>query len=65
MYKSIADYVRKKMNGLCGDFEIVATDLSEKEPGCILATVHPIGRDGDTADFVLYPDGREEYTESN
>ena len=61
MYKSITDYIRQNMDGLHGDFTVTVTDLSEKEEGCLLATIHP-DKDGDTADFYLFADGHEEYT---
>ena len=60
-YESIADYIRKNMDGLHGEFAIVVTDLSEKEEGCLLAIIHP-QEDGDTADFFIHADGKEEYT---
>lgn len=63
-YKSISDYIRNNMENLHGEFTITATDLSEKEEGCILTTIHPRDKDGETADFILYTDGREEYTNS-
>ncbi len=62
MYKNIHEYLKKNMDGFHGDFAVAVTDLSEKEPGAVLVCIHPDGKDGETADFILYPDGREEYT---
>lgn len=65
-YKTISDYIKKTMEErrktgkLHGDFLISATDFSEKGDGCVLVMIHPHGEDGDTADFVIYPDGKEE-----
>lgn len=61
-YKNIYDYIAKNMDNMHGDFTITATDVSEMEPDMLLATIHPADRDGDTADFYLHADGREEYT---
>lgn len=57
------EYIKNNMNGFSGRFAMAVTDFGEKEPGALLITVNPQDRDGDTADFILYPDGREEYTE--
>lgn len=59
-YKSIVDYIKKNMQ-MHGDFAISVTDLSEMEEGMLLATIHPTGRDGDTADFYIHLDGKGEY----
>lgn len=61
-YENIADFIRQNMEELHGDFKIAVTDHSETEEGCLLATIHPEDRNGDTADFYLHVDGREEYT---
>ena len=61
-YENIYDYIAKHMESMHGDFTIAVTDVSEKEPDMLLATIHPADRDGDTADFYLHADGREEYT---
>lgn len=63
-YNNIADYIRQNMEGFHGEFEITTTDYSEAGEGKLLALIHPIGRDGETADFILHPDGREEYVET-
>lgn len=60
-YKSIADYIKKNTE-MHGDFTVSVTDLGEKEEGMLLATIHPSGRDGDTADFYIHLNGEEEYT---
>lgn len=62
MYKNIADYIKKNMDGLHGEFAVVVTDMSEREEGCLCVTIHPADKDGETADFFLHPDGSEEYT---
>lgn len=61
-YKNIYDYIAKNMESMHGDFAASVTDISEKEPDTLLATIRPADRDGETADFYLYADGREEYT---
>ena len=61
-YKNIYDYIAKNMESMHGDFTVTVTDVSEMEPDMLLATIHPKDRDGDTADFYLHADGREEYT---
>lgn len=61
-YKNIYDYIAKNMESMHGDFTVTVTDVSEMEPDMLLATIHPSDRDGDTADFYLHADGREEYT---
>ena len=63
MYNGITDYIRKNMNGNCGDFMITATEMSERKEGCIAVCIHPHGVNGDTADFLIHPDGSEEFTE--
>ena len=62
MYENIADYIRKNTDGLHGEFMVTVTDLSEKEDGCLLTLIRPHGKDGDTADFYIHADGKEEYT---
>ena len=59
MYKGILDYVRKNMDGWHGDFVVAATDMSEKEEGAILVSIHPEGK-ANTANFIVYGDGHEE-----
>lgn len=61
-YENIYDYIAKNMESMHGDFAVSVTDISEKEPNMLLATIHPADWDGDTADFYLHADGREEYT---
>ena len=61
-YKNIYDYIAKNMENTHEDFTVSVTDVSEKEPDMILITIHPADRDGETADFYLHADGREEYT---
>lgn len=61
-YENLTDFIRKNMDGYHGDFIVAATDMSEKEEGCICVTIYPGEKDGDTADFLIYPDGKEEYT---
>lgn len=61
-YENIYDYIAKNMESMHGDFAVSVTDISEKEPDMLLATILPADRDGETADFYLYADGREEYT---
>lgn len=61
-YENIYDYIAKNMESMHGDFAVSVTDISEKEPDMLLATIRPADRDGETADFYLYADGREEYT---
>lgn len=63
-YENIYDYIAKNMDSMHGDFYVAVTDISEKEPDMLLLTIHPADRDGDTADFYLHADGREEYTTS-
>lgn len=62
-YDNIYDYIAKNMKSMHGDFSVAATDMSENEPDLLLATFHPVDRNGDTAHFYLHADGREEYTE--
>lgn len=62
MYKNIYEYIAKNMDHFHGDFTVAVTDMSEKEPDLLLLTIHPEGKDGETADFYMYADGREEYT---
>ena len=59
---NIYDYLKQNMDGWSGRFTVAVTDMSEMEPGMVLATIHPEDRDGQTADFYLHADGREEYT---
>lgn len=61
-YENIYDYIAKNMESMHGDFAVSVTDISEKEPNMLLATIHPADWDGETADFYLHADGREEYT---
>ena len=61
-YENIYDYIAKNMESMHGDFAVSVTDISEKESNMLLATIHPADWDGDTADFYLHADGREEYT---
>lgn len=62
-YKNLYDYIAKNMDNFHGDFAVSVTNMSEKEADLLLATIHPAERDGNTADFYLHVDGREEYTE--
>ena len=41
MLNEFYDYIAKNMNGFCGDFTVTVTDVSEKEPDMLLATIHP------------------------
>lgn len=59
-YKNIADYIRKNTK-MHGDYSITVTDISEKSDEMLLVTIHPVGIDGDTADFFIHNDGTEEY----
>ncbi|MDO5539391.1 MAG: hypothetical protein Q4F83_04875 [Eubacteriales bacterium] len=63
-YKNIYDYIAKNMENMHGDFAIAVTDVSEVEADMLLVSIHPAGTDGDTAEFYLHADGREEYTET-
>ena len=60
--KNIYDYFVKNMGNCNGEFTVSVTDMSEKESYMLLATIHPVGRDEDAAEFYLHADGREEYT---
>ena len=62
-YENIYDYIAKNMNAFHGEFSMEVTDMSEKETDMLLASIHPSGRNGESADFFLHVDGREEYTE--
>ena len=62
-YENIYDYVSRNMECMHGEFKVSVTDISEMEPDMLLATIRPSDRDGETADFYLHVDGREEYTE--
>lgn len=62
-YENIYDYIAKNMESMHGEFSISVTDMSEKEPDMLLAAIQPVNRSGNTADFYLHVDGREEYTE--
>ena len=62
-YENIYDYIAKNMDDMHGDFAVTITDISEREPDMLLATIRPIDRDGETADFYLHAGGREEFTE--
>lgn len=61
-YKNIYDYIAKNMNNMHGDFSVTVTDISEREPDMLLVTIRPADCEGDTADFYMHADGREEYT---
>lgn len=61
-YKNIYDYIAKNMNNMHGDFSVTVTDISEREPDMLLVTIRPADFEGDTADFYMHADGREEYT---
>lgn len=63
-YENIYDYIAKNMVSMHGDFSVSVTDMSEMEPDMLLAVIHPSDSDGETADFYLHADGREEYTEN-
>lgn len=60
--KNIYDYFVKNMGNCNGEFTVSVTDMSEKESYMLLATIHPVGRDEDAAEFYLHQDGREEHT---
>ena len=60
--KNIYGYIVKNMSGCHGEFELHVTDMSEKESYMLLATIHPVGKDEDAAEFYLHQDGREEHT---
>ena len=62
-YENIYDYIAKNMEDMHGDFSVSVTDVSEREPDMLLVTIHPESKSGETADFYLHADGREEYTE--
>lgn len=62
-YENIYDYIAKNMDGMHGDFIISVTDVSEVEADMILAVVCPSNSDGNTSDFYLHADGREEWVE--
>ena len=62
MYKNIYEYIAKNMDHMHGDFAVAVTDMSEMEPGMLLLTIHPENKDGETADFYMHADGREEHT---
>ena len=62
MCNNIYEYIAKNMDHFHGDFTVAVTDMSEKEPGLLLLTIYPTGKDGETADFYMHADGREEYT---
>ena len=62
MYKNIYEYIKKNMDHLHGDFTVAVTDMSEMEPDMLLMTIHPEGKDGETADFYMHADGRERFT---
>lgn len=60
--QNIYDYFVRNMGSCNGEFEISVTDMSEKESYMLLATIHPVGKDEDAAEFYLHQDGREERT---
>ena len=62
MHKNIYDYIKQNMEHFHGEFAVAVTDLSEKEAGAVLLTIHPVNKNGETADFIMHNDGREEYT---
>lgn len=62
-YENIYDYVAKNMDGMHGDFTISVTDVSEIEADMLLAVVRSSNSDGNTADFYLHADGREEWVD--
>lgn len=61
-YKNIYDYIAKNMDNMHGNFSVSVTDISEIEPDMIMFSIRPTDHNGDTADFYLHADGREEYT---
>lgn len=62
MYKNVYEYIKKNMDHLHGDFTVAVTDMSEMDPDMLLLTIHPEGKDGETADFYMHSDGRERFT---
>ena len=60
--KNIYEYLTRNMGNCNGEFTVSVTDMSEKESYMLLATIHPVGRDEETADFYLHQNGREEHT---
>ena len=63
--KNLYEYLAKNMDGYHGDFTVAVTDMSDMEPDMLMLTIHPTYCDGQTADFLMHVDGREEFiTES-
>lgn len=61
-YENIYDYIAQNMDNMHGEFTVSVTDISEKEPDMLLAAINPADHDGETAEFYLHADGREEFT---
>lgn len=59
--KNLYEYLAKNMDGMHGDFTVAVTDMSDKEPGLLALTIHPTYHDGQTAEFFMHADGREEF----
>lgn len=60
-YMNIYEYIAKNMESFHGEFSVFVTDVSEKEPDLLRVSIHPANKNGETADFYLHADGREEY----
>lgn len=66
MYRSIGDYISKIMAGrsdsevLYGDFRVEVA-AAPAEDSCVAAVIHVHDDQHESADFVIYKNGREEY----
>lgn len=67
MYQSIGDYIskiltRKKENEiLIGDLHVEVAESSARDH--VAAVIHVWSGEQESADFIIYKDGREEYQE--
>ena len=62
MYGNIYEYIASNIEDFHGDFRVVVTDVSEREPDTLLIAIEP-ENGGETAEFYLHADGTEEYVE--
>lgn len=60
MTKELYQYLHDHMNGMCGDFCLAVSDVSEVAPDAIIVSISN-GTDG--MSFYLYPDGKIEPAE--
>ncbi|MEG2176914.1 MAG: hypothetical protein RRY97_08595 [Oscillibacter sp.] len=62
-YGNVRAYLDRNTDGSMDRFAVTATRQGDKEPGLLHLMIHPEGRSGETADFLLHADGTEEFTQ--